>query len=146
MSDIKKPKGESILIKVTPEVGAAIDKAWGGKTKGGRGNRGGRSWWILSLIHERLGFGSPEINSSNDGDLDFDLSGVDLTRLDRKSQVIATCWSNGLSLDGIVAFLVNNKVPTSRGGMWSRSRVKSMLERAIRKAKSKDEGAEENAT
>jgi hypothetical protein len=130
---VLKDKNEPILIKVSPEIGAMIDDACGGKTKGGRGHRGGRSWWVMTAVLEKLGQPVPENLIINEEEA-LRLDNVDIMRLDRKTQVILTCYRNGLTLDDIVEYLIVNKVPTSRGGQWNKVRVRNMLERAEQKA------------
>jgi hypothetical protein len=122
---------EHILIKIPASVGSLIDESCGGKTKGGRGHRGGRTQFGLIAIYEKLDMIPPESTFSEEDD--FQLEHIDLQKLDRKSQTVVTCHRNGMSLEAIADYLIANRVPTSRGGQWNKVRVRNMLKKAAKK-------------
>jgi hypothetical protein len=128
-------KLQPVLFKVTPEVGAMMDEVCGGKTKGGRGHKGGRSWLALCAVHQMLKLPPPEGKVGFTEERLPTLTPAELSRLDRKSQEIILAYQAGRSLEEMVDYLIATGTPTARNGLWSKVRVKNVLSRAIKKAK-----------
>lgn len=126
-------KGVTVLTVVSPEVALEMDRVCGGKGRGGRRAKSGRSFWLLGLIHNALKFPPPAPPAGQEENK-VDVRHIDTSRLDQKTRVVVELYKKGMSLQDIVDFLEVEKVPTIRGGPWDARRVKTMLESASNRA------------
>lgn len=124
-------RGKTITLRPSPELFAALDKVSGGASKGGRGNHDGRSWFILGVLHKHFDLDPPQ---KADHSPPPDLSAIDLTKLDLKTQHIVRMYNEGVPIEQIPIELVKQGIPTSRSGQWTKRAIRGILDRVAKKA------------